>query len=156
MKKRAVYPGSFDPPTIGHQIIIDKSLAIFDELVIAVGVNCLKKPFFPIEKRMELMQKLYGNHPAVEIVSYEGLTADFCREENVHFIIRGIRNVSDFEFERNMAQINKRLNEHVETIFMITPVEYIEISSGIVREVIVNHGDPSQFLPLGITADDLK
>lgn len=156
MHKTAVYPGSFDPFTIGHQIIVDKTLSIFDSLIIAVGINHLKQSFFSTEKRLFLIRKLYGSDPRVRVVPYEGLTAEFCRREGVNFIVRGIRNVSDFEFERNIAQLNNRLNNRLETVFMMTPPEYMEISSSIVREIIINHGDPTPFLPVGITAEDLK
>ena len=156
MEKIALCPGSFDPFTAGHQIIIDKSLMLFDTVVIAIGVNNKKKSFFSLEKRISLIEKVYAGNPRVEITAYDNLTADYCRQNGIRFIIRGIRNVGDFEFERNVAQINKRLFEPLETIFLMTPPEFSEISSSVVREILEHQGDPTQFMPDRISLDDLR
>ncbi len=156
MEKIALCPGSFDPFTAGHQIIIDKSLMLFDKVIIAIGINNKKKSFFSLEKRISLIEKVYANNPRVKITAYHNLTADYCKENGIRFIIRGIRNVGDFEFERNVAQINKRLFEPLETIFLMTPPEFSEISSSVVREILEHQGDPTQFMPDCITWEDLK
>jgi len=152
----AIYPGSFDPFTLGHKLIVDKALMLFDKVVIGLGENVNKRTFMPLERRKDIIRKVYAGDDRVETVHYDTLTADFCRRQGIRFIIRGIRNVGDFEFERNVAQINRKLNTDLETIFLMTPPEYSEISSTIVRDILVHGGDPLQFMPDGITMNDLK
>ena len=155
MEKIALYPGSFDPFTLGHQLIVDKSLTLFDKVVIAIGENNNKRTHFSQSKRINLIRKIYKDNPRVEIAAYNKLTADYCKERAINFIVRGIRNVGDFEFERNIAQINKRLNHKLETVFLMTPPQYSEISSSIVRDILLHGGNPLQFMSKGITMDDL-
>lgn len=154
--KIAIYPGSFDPFTLGHKLIVDKGLLLFDKIVIGLGENVNKRTFIPLRKREAIINKVYGRDDRVVVVHYDNLTADFCRDNGINFIIRGIRNVGDFEFERNVAQINMRLNPSLETVFLMTPPEYSEISSTIVRDILVHGGNPLQFMPDGITMDDLR
>ena len=152
----AIYPGSFDPFTLGHKLIVDKALMLFDKIVVGLGENVNKRTFMPLERRKDIIRKVYAGDERVETVHYDTLTADFCREHGINFIIRGIRNVGDFEFERNVAQINRKLNPDLETIFLMTPPEYSEISSTIVRDILVHGCDPLQFMPEGVTMDDLR
>lgn len=156
MVNYAVYPGSFDPFTLGHKLIVDKALLLFDKVIIAIGENSQKRSFLEIEQRELLINKVYVGNRRVEVTHYSELTADFCRKRNIKHIVRGIRNVGDFEFERNIAQINQRLYASLETVFLMTPPEFSEISSGIVRDIIYHGGDPMQFMPEEITIDDLK
>ncbi len=154
--KIAIYPGSFDPFTLGHKLIVDKGLLIFDKIIVGLGENVNKKTYFSLEKRESIIRKVYEGDPRVEVVHYGNLTADFCRDNGINFIIRGIRNVGDFEFERNVAQINQKLNPVLETVFLMTPAEYSEISSTIIRDILIHGGDPMQFMPKGIRLEDLK
>ena len=147
MAKIAVFPGSFSPFTIGHQSIIDRSLALFDKIIIAIGINSEKNQYFSIEERMQWLKEIYEKHPKIEIKFYEGLTVDFCKKENAHFILRGLRDSHDFKFEKNIAQMNYELNNEIETIFLITPPEISHISSTTIRDIIKNGGDVSKFLP---------
>ncbi|MFI3261292.1 MAG: pantetheine-phosphate adenylyltransferase [Rikenellaceae bacterium] len=154
-KRIALYPGSFDPFTLGHKVIVEESMRLFDEIVIAIGENSNKKSFIPLKKRIELIEKCFIGCSKVKVVSYKGLTAEYCRSNNINFIVRGIRNTVDFEFERSIAGVNKKINPNIETIFLMTPVEYSEISSTIVREIVINGGDPSAFMPKEITLREL-
>ena len=147
MTKIAVFPGSFSPFTIGHQAIVERGLLIFDKIIIAIGENNEKKHFFSINDRIQWIQNVYLKHPKIKVKSYKGLTVDFCKKEDANFILRGLRNSNDFKFERNIAQTNKQLNNKIETIFFITPPELSHISSTIIRDIIKNGGDVSQFLP---------
>ena len=147
MTKIAVFPGSFSPFTIGHQAIVERGLLIFDKIIIAIGENNEKKHFFSINDRIQWIQNVYLKHPKIKVKSYKGLTVDFCKKEDANFILRGLRNSNDFKFERNIAQTNKQLNNKIETIFLMTPPELSHISSTIIRDIIKNGGDVSQFLP---------
>ena len=147
MKKIAVFPGSFSPFTIGHQCIIDRALPLFEKIIIAIGINPEKNQYFSIEERMEWIKKIYIKEPKIAVKFYEGLTVDFCKKENANFIVRGLRNSHDFKFEKNIAQMNNELNNQIETIFLITPPEISHISSTIIRDIIKNGGDVSDFIP---------
>ena len=149
-KKIAVFPGSFSPYTLGHKYIIDKALPLFDKIIIAIGTNSEKKYFFSEEQRLNWIRDLYQNEPKIEIKTYNGLTVDFCRINNAHFILRGLRNAKDFNYEKEIAQINQTLENSIETIFIITSKEYSHISSTLVREVARYGGDISKFVPDGI------
>jgi pantetheine-phosphate adenylyltransferase len=150
MKRIAVFPGSFDPFTIGHEYIVKRALPLFDEIVIAVGSNSTKTDFISFEKRVELIKQVFTNEPKIRITGYSGLTVDFCKREGANHIIRGLRTSADFEYERAIAQVNKVLNADIETIFLLTAPEHSAITSTLVREVIRNNGDTSKFLPQGI------
>ena len=144
--KRAVFPGSFDPITLGHMDIIERSLPLFDEIVIGVGTNSEKKYMFPLEKRLAFIEGALAKHQKVSIMRYEGLTTDFCEKIQADFIIRGLRNPADFEFEKAIAHTN-RLLSGIETVFLLTTAQTSFISSSIVREIITNHGDYSSMVP---------
>ncbi len=150
MKKIAVFPGSFDPITIGHQEIVKRGLHLFDEIVIGIGGNTSKTSYFPVEKRFSFIEKVFANEPRVSVTVYEGLTIDFCKRMNASFIIRGLRTSSDFEFERAIAQMNYSMEPSIETIFIISGAEFSPISSSIIREILKNKGDVSKFIPSGI------
>ena len=138
--RRAVFPGSFDPLTLGHDDIIKRSIKLFDELIIAIGINAEKKYMFSLEQRMKFIKDTYQNEPKIKIATYKGLTVDFCNTLNANFIIRGLRNASDFEFEKAIAHTNSKLST-VETVFLLTSPSTSYISSSIVRDVIRNGGD---------------
>ncbi|MFI3268049.1 MAG: pantetheine-phosphate adenylyltransferase [Rikenellaceae bacterium] len=155
-KRIALYPGSFDPFTLGHKVIVEQSLRLFDEIVIAIGENSNKRPFLSIEKRIKLIEQCFPCCDNVKVISYKGLTAEYCRKNDINFIVRGVRNTVDFEFERSIAGVNKKLNPNIENVFLMTPVEFSEISSTVVREIVLNGGDPSEFMPKEISLKDLK
>ena len=144
--KIAVFPGSFDPITLGHYDIIERAAALFDKLIIAIGQNSQKKYMFPLEKRMEFLQNSVAEFPNVEVDFFEGLTVDYCFEKNAQFIIRGLRNPADFEFEKAIAHTNRFLSK-IETVFLLTAASTSFISSSIVRDVIRNHGDYIKLVP---------
>lgn len=144
--KRFVFPGSFDPITLGHQDIILRALPLCDELIIAVGENSEKKYLFSLEERMEFISKTHAHNPKVRVESFQGLTINFCEKVNATALVRGLRNPADFEFEKSIAQMNRRLSG-VETLFLLTAADYSYISSSIVREIILHKGDYSSLVP---------
>lgn len=148
--KKAVFPGSFDPITIGHLDIVERAIKVFDEIIIAVGDNTDKKYMFPKEKRVEFVKQTFYNYDNVKIESYDGLTVDFCKKNNTEFMIRGLRNPADFEFEKSIALTNREMTD-IETIFFLTSPDNSFISSSIVRDLIRNSGDYKLFIPKGIT-----
>ena len=150
MKKIAVCLGSFDPITRGHESIIRRALPLFDEIIIAIGINVEKKGFFPLEKRLEWITHVFNDEPKIKVSSYEGLTVDFCRKVDAAYLLRGLRTSSDFEFERSIAHINKQLFHGIETVFLLTQPEYMSLNSSIVREIVRYNGDASQFVPEGV------
>ncbi|MBC2839104.1 pantetheine-phosphate adenylyltransferase [Robiginitalea sp. SC105] len=144
--KRAVFPGSFDPITLGHYDIIQRGISLFDELVIAIGENSEKSYMFSMEQRMEFIRKAFRDEPRISVSAYSGLTVDFCREVGASFILRGLRNPADFEFEKAIAHTNRKLSE-IETVFLLTSSGKSYISSSIVRDVIRNGGDYTVLVP---------
>lgn len=150
MKRIAVFPGSFDPITVGHESIIKRGLQLFDEIVIGIGHNSNKQTMFTVEQRLDFIQKIFQNEPRVSVTVYEGLTINFCMRMNAKFILRGLRNAPDFEYERTIAHLNKSMESTVETVFLITEPEFSPISSTIVREILKNKGDVSKFIPKGL------
>ena len=144
--KRYVFPGSFDPITLGHQDVILRALPMCDELIIAVGENINKKYLFSLKERLYFINKTHGHEPKIKVESFQGLTINFCKEVNATAIIRGLRNPADFEFEKSVAQVNRRLSG-IETLFLLTAADYSYISSSIVREIINNNGDYSSLVP---------
>jgi len=147
MKKIAVFPGSFDPFTVGHESIVRRALMIFDEIIIAIGRNTNKTDFFPIEKRKEWIREVFKDHPNVRIMHYDGLTVDFCASVNAQYLLRGLRTSSDFEYERAIAQLNSDMNSKVESVFLLTRPEHTAINSTIIREILKHGGDARKFLP---------
>jgi pantetheine-phosphate adenylyltransferase len=148
MQRIAVFPGSFDPITKGHESVVKRALPLFDSIIIAVGFNSDKKEsFFSLEKRIAWINQVFINEPKIEVKEFSGLTVDFCNKMNANFILRGLRTSADFEFERAIAQTNRFLNLNIETIFLLTTPEHTHINSTIVREIIKNNGDASIFVP---------
>ena len=145
--KTAVFPGSFDPITRGHESIVRRALPLFDKVVVAIGVNADKTGYFPIEKRLKWLKQAFSDLPQVTVESYNGLTVDFCKKMNADYIIRGLRTSADFEFERSVAQVNLKLVPEIETVFLLTLPEYVMVTSSIVREVHKNGGNIEQFIP---------
>ncbi|MEL0645064.1 MULTISPECIES: pantetheine-phosphate adenylyltransferase [unclassified Olleya] len=144
--KRALFPGSFDPITLGHLDIIKRGVKLFDEVVVAIGVNSEKKYMFSLEDRKRFLEDTFKDEPKVKIMTYKGLTIDFCKEINAQFILRGLRNPADFEFEKAIAHTNRKLSK-IETVFLLTAARTSYISSSIVREVIRNNGDYTVLVP---------
>jgi pantetheine-phosphate adenylyltransferase len=156
MKKIAVFPGSFDPFTIGHEGIIRRSISLFDEIIIAVGANALKKNYYSLETRKEMITRVFKNEPKVRVDQYEGLTVDFCKKNGAGYLLRGLRTAADFEFERAIGQVNKSMAPGIETVFLLTVPEHSFINSSIVRDIIKSGGDASKFVPAGINLKDYK
>lgn len=156
MKKIAVFPGSFDPFTIGHEGIVRRSLTLFDEIIIAVGANALKKSYFSLETRKTMISKVFENEPRVKVDHYEGLTVDYCKRNGADYILRGLRTSADFEFERAIAQVNKAMAYNIESVFLLTVPEHTPINSTIVRDIIRSGGDASRFVPSAINLKDYK
>jgi pantetheine-phosphate adenylyltransferase len=150
MKKIAVFPGSFDPFTIGHEAIIRRAISLFDEIIIAVGANALKRNFYSLETRKEMISKVFENDPSVTVDHYEGLTVDYCRRKGAGYLLRGLRTSADFEFERAIGQVNKAMAPEIESVFLLTGPEHSFINSTIVRDIIINGGDASRFVPSAI------
>lgn len=144
--RKAIFPGSFDPITLGHYDIITRGITLFDEIVIAIGINAEKKYMFSLDKRKEFIEKAFINEPKIKVMTYEGLTVDFCKKVNAQFILRGLRNPGDFEFEKAIAHTNRKLSE-IETVFLLTSSGKSYISSSIVRDVIRNKGDYTGLVP---------
>lgn len=153
MKKIGIFPGSFDPFTIGHEAIVRRGLPLLDELIIAIGYNSAKKGYFSLEKRKQWIEDIFADEPKIIIDTYEGLTVNYCQKKNANYILRGLRTAADFEYERAIAQMNRMLVNGIETVFLLTFPEHSPISSTIVREIHRHGGDVSQFVPKGMKLD---
>lgn len=151
-KKIALFPGSFDPFTKGHADIVDRALPLFDEVIIAFGTNSSKQRFISIEDMKKCLLSMYENQPKVKVETYAGLTVDFCKQNNIKFILRGLRNSTDFEYERTIAHLNKSMDDTLETIFLATTPENSSITSTIVREIVRFGGDASKFVSKEVSA----
>jgi len=147
MQRIALFPGTFDPMTLGHVDIVNRSLDLFDKIIIGIGTNVNKKPMYSEQQRVDWITEIYKDEPRVEARVYEGLTVNFCREVAAGYIIRGIRFVSDFEYEKTIADMNRSLDDKIETIFLTCLPKYSSVASTLVRDVIRNGGDASMFLP---------
>src|ERR1700754_3157796 len=147
MNRIGLFPGTFDPITIGHQDIINRSLPLFDKLFIGIGRNANKAPMFSDEQRLGWIRELYKDNPKVDAVIYDGLTIRACQQVGARFILRGIRYVSDFEYEKAIADMNRTLDNSIETIFLTGEPKYTSVASTIVRDIIRNGGDAKLFLP---------
>ena len=150
MSRIALFPGSFDPITLGHVDIIERAVPLFDEIKIAVGTNSAKNYLFPLEQRVQWIEQTFAHEPKVSVITYEGLTVDFAREQGVQFLLRGLRNPADFEFEKAIAQANREMVPDLETVFLLTSARYAYISSSIVREVYNHRGDFQKFVPSSV------
>jgi pantetheine-phosphate adenylyltransferase len=147
--RRAVFPGSFDPLTFGHTDIIDRALPLFDEIIIAIGTNSTKKYMFPLEQRRKFIEETYSGISKIKVDTYQGLTIDYCKRIDSDFILRGLRNPADFEFEKAIAQTNRKMSK-IETVFLLTSADTSYISSSIVRDIIKNKGDVSLLVPKAV------
>lgn len=147
MTRRAIYPGSFDPPTIGHLDIIERAAEMYDELIVAIGVNSDKTPYLPLEQRLQALAESTKHLPNVTIQSFSGLLVDFAREENARIILRGLRAISDYEYELRIGLANRKLNPEIETVFLIAKEEFSFLASSVVREVARHGGNYQQFVP---------
>lgn len=156
MERVAIFPGSFDPFTIGHESIVKRALPLFDKIVIMIGYNTNKKSFFPVEKRKEWIKQVFNDEPKVQVESHEGLTVDFCKKVNASYILRGLRTSADFEYERAIAQINKKMLPQIESVFLLTMPEHTPVNSTIVRDIILHGGDASMFLPAALNMSEFK
>ncbi len=150
MEKIAVFPGSFDPFTVGHENIVLRALDLFDHIIVAIGIHSTKQPLLKIESRVEMVKQIFSTNDKVSADSFKGLTVDYCRKVHATHMLRGIRTSADFEYERAIAQINKLMLPTVESIFLLTTPEHTPINSTIIRDIIRNGGDASQFLPEGV------
>ncbi len=156
MERVAIFPGSFDPFTIGHESIVKRALPLFDKIVIMIGFNSNKRSFFPVEQREEWIKTVFKDEPKVEVQSHEGLTVDFCKKVNARYILRGLRTSADFEYERAIAQINKKMHPQIESVFLLTMPEHTPVNSTIVRDIILHGGDASMFLPAALSKIKFK
>ncbi len=150
MERIAVFPGSFDPITIGHESVVMRALPLFDKIILAIGENSSKHNFFPIEQRKEWIRIIFKDYPQVDVQAYSGLTIDYCKRVGAGFLLRGLRTSADFEFERSIGQTNRKLNSEVETIFMLTLPEHTFISSSVVRDIVKHGGDATSFVPKAV------
>ncbi|MDP2722386.1 MAG: pantetheine-phosphate adenylyltransferase [Bacteroidales bacterium] len=156
MKRIAVFPGSFDPITLGHVSVVQRAASLFDEIIVAIGVNVEKKAMFPLEQRKKWIESVFKEIPSVRVEIYEGLTVEFCKKVNAGFILRGLRTSADFEFERGIGQVNKMMYKNIETVFLLTEPAFTPISSSIVRDVIKHGGDISVMVPKEIVTQIKK
>jgi len=147
MDKVAVFPGSFDPFTVGHESIVNRAQVLFDKIFIAVGSNAKKDAYFSLEERKRFINQVFKNNAKIEVVHFEGLTIDLCKKVDANYLLRGLRTAADFEYERAIAQVNKAMYEGIETVFFLTMPEHTPINSSIVRDVIRHGGDVSKFIP---------
>lgn len=156
MERVAIFPGSFDPFTVGHESIVKRAIPLFDKIIIMIGYNSNKRSFFPVEKRETWIREVFKNEPKISVECHEGLTVDFCKKVNARYILRGLRTSADFEFERAIAQVNKMMHPQIESVFLLTMPEHTPVNSTIVRDIILHGGDASNFLPAALNMEDFK
>ena len=147
MEKIALFPGTFDPFTVGHESIVNRAQVLFDKIYIAIGYNAQKDALFSLDERKGFINQVFDGNPKIEIVHFEGLTIDFCKELGADYILRGLRTSADFEYERAIAQVNKAMYEDIETVFLLTMPEHTPVNSSIVRDILRHGGDVSKFIP---------
>lgn len=150
MSRKALFPGSFDPVHLGHVYVVKQALNLFDEIIVAIGTNSNKKAMFSMEDRISWLEASFASESGVSIATYEGLTVDFCRQVDAQFILRGLRNATDFQYEKGIAQMNHALYPDIETVFLLTAPELSAINSTIVRDIAKHDGDTSKFVPPGV------
>jgi len=150
MSKIALFPGSFDPITVGHESIVYRTLDLFDKIIIAVGNNENKKPFLSLDKRLSMINDVFNDNPKVEVIHYKDLTIDVCKRVGAKYILRGLRTSADFEYERAIGQVNKMMYPEIESVFILALPEHTSINSTIVREILRYGGDATKFLPTAI------
>ena len=148
--RKAVFPGSFDPITTGHVDLVLRALEVFDEIIVAIGINSQKQPLFSVDDRRRWIENVFKDEPRVKVDVFEGLTVHYCKKVDAHFLLRGLRNASDFDYEKTISQLNHIVGEDVETVFLISRPEFSHISSTIVREIIKGRGNAKPFLPEGV------
>jgi pantetheine-phosphate adenylyltransferase, bacterial len=153
-EKVALFPGSFDPFTVGHESIVLRGLDLFDHIIIAIGYNSTKRSLYPLDTRLRMINKVFEGNSRVSVKSYQGLTVDLCKSIHVHFIIRGLRTAADFEFERAIAQVNRMMDKEMESVFLLTSPELTPVNSTIVRDILVHGGDATMFIPSSINIGD--
>ena len=149
-KKTAIFPGSFDPFTIGHESVITRAMPLFDRIIVAIGTNTTKQAYFSVEQRMQMIREVFTDTERIKIESFQGLTVEFCRKKGARYLLRGLRTSSDFEYERAIAQTNKAMYPELESVFLLTLPEHTPINSTIVREIIRLGGDAGRFIPKAI------
>jgi pantetheine-phosphate adenylyltransferase len=154
--KTAVFPGSFDPITLGHESIVRRASVLFDRIIIAVGENNLKKSMFSVDNRVKWLKAVFQDLANVDVVRYQGLTVDFCREAGARYIVRGLRTSADFEFERSIGQVNRKLDEEIETVFFLSDPQHTSINSSIVRDIVRYDGDIRGFIPSCLDPAELR
>ncbi len=154
MDRTALFPGSFDPFTLGHQAIVEQGLRIFDRIIIGIGDNVGKRGLLTPENRQRLIRDIFRDEPRVGVACYEGLTGDFCRREEVRFLLRGMRNTVDYEYERGVMLVNQRLYPEITTVLLFTPPEYVAVSSSVIRELVAFGRDPRELMPGNIEIKD--
>ena len=156
MKKIALFPGSFDPITLGHVSVVKRAIPLFDQIVVAIGMNSEKNHMFSLQQRKAWIEAVFENEPKIVVQTYQGLTVDFCNKLGAQFILRGLRTAADFEFERGIGQVNRKLSPGVDTVFLLTEPEFTPISSSIVRDVYRHGGDISSMVPREVKLDENK
>lgn len=147
MQRICLFPGTFDPVTLGHVDIINRALSLFDKIVVGIGINSAKSPMFSPEQRLNWFKEIYKDEPKIEVGVYEGLTVNYCNKIGARYILRGIRFVNDFEYEKTIADANRTLDKNIETIFLTCEPQYTSIASTIIRDILKNDGNASPFLP---------
>ena len=150
MKRIAVFPGSFDPITKGHEDVILRAVPLFDEIVVAIGTNSSKKYYFDLERRLEMIRFTFKDEPKIKVDTYKGLTVDYCKQIGATHLLRGLRTAADFEFERSIAHVNQTLVPELDTVFLLSLQEFSAINATIVRDILFNCGDASRFVPEGL------
>ena len=156
MDRIAIFPGSFDPFTVGHESIVNRALPMFDKIVIMIGYNVNKESFYPLEKRLNWIKQVFKDEPKIDVQVHDGLTVDFCKTVNARYILRGIRTSADFEYERAIAQVNKKMHPEIESVFLLTLPEHTPVMATIARDIVSHGGDISMLIPKSLDINEFK